>query len=51
MKDDFLINEIVKINDDSNFISGKFKSIFIDVKLKLTNVNQVLMDFKVIYEI
>jgi hypothetical protein len=33
------------------FISGKFKSIFIDVKLKLTNVNQVLIDFKVIYEI
>jgi hypothetical protein len=41
----------LKINDNLYFISGKFKSIFIDVKLKLTNVSQDLIDFKVISEI
>jgi hypothetical protein len=38
-------------NDDLFFILGKFESIFIDDRFKLTNVNQVLVDFKVIYEI
>jgi hypothetical protein len=48
----FLINNwnSVKINDDLFFISWKFKSMFIYLKLKLTNV-QVLIDFKVIYQI
>jgi hypothetical protein len=51
MKDFFLINGIVKVIDELFFILRKFKSIFIDVKLNLTNINQVLIDFKVTYEI
>jgi hypothetical protein len=47
----FIKKYSVKINNDLYFISGKFQSIFIDVKLKLTNVNQVLIDFIVTYEI
>jgi hypothetical protein len=49
----FLLNKwnSVKIYEVLYFISGKLNSIFIDIKLKLTNVNQVLIDFKVIYEI
>jgi hypothetical protein len=35
---------------DFYFILLKFKSILIDVKKNLTNVNQVLNDFKVIYD-
>jgi hypothetical protein len=36
----------VEINDYLYFISGKFKSIFIEVKLKLKNINQVLKIFQ-----
>jgi hypothetical protein len=51
MKDFFLKKYSVKINNDLYFISGKFQSIFIDFMLNLTNVNQVLIDFIVNYEI
>jgi hypothetical protein len=41
----------VQINDDSNIIIGKFKSITIDILLILKNINQVLKEFKVKYGI
>jgi hypothetical protein len=50
MKDFFLINGTVKFIDDLYPILGKLKSIFVDVKKNLTNINQVLIDFKEIYE-
>jgi hypothetical protein len=49
MKDFFLINEILsKLMMIFDIISGKFKQKFIDVKLKLTNINQDLIDVSVI---
>jgi hypothetical protein len=39
----------VQIIDDSYIILEKFKSIRIDIMLILTNINQVLKDFKVMY--
>jgi hypothetical protein len=49
----FLLNKLnsFKINNDLYIILGKFKYIFIEVKLKLKNINQILIDLKVIYEI
>jgi hypothetical protein len=49
MKEFFGINKILsKLITVYTLYLVKFKLIFIDIKLKLTNVNQILIDFKVI---
>jgi hypothetical protein len=48
----YLLNKwnSVKIIDDLYPILGKLKSIFVDIRLNLTKINQVLIYFKVINE-